>query len=137
MILLDIKNDLQKMKNPAKAKVLARFFKTGKGQYAAGDVFLGIVVPLQRQVANKFKDLRLEDLRKLLSSRIHEYRLTALFILIDKYQLGGEQEKKKIFNLYLANTRHINNWDLVDLSAPNIVGDYLLDRSRKILYKLA
>lgn len=137
MTLIAIKKDLQKLRNPSQAKLLARFFKTGKGQYGEGDVFLGIMVPQQRQVANKYKDLSLEDLRKFLSSKIHEYRLTALFILINKYKMGEEQQKKNIFNLYLANTKHINNWDLIDLSAPNIVGDYLIGRDRKILYKLA
>lgn len=137
MTLLDIKNELQKLKKPAKAKLLRRFFKTGPGEYGEGDIFLGIVVPLQRQVAKKYTNLSLVDLKRLLNSKIHEYRLTALFILIKKYKLANEKGKKKIFNLYLASTKYINNWDLVDLSAPNIVGHYLLTRKRSILYKLA
>lgn len=135
--------DLNKIRNPEKAKLLQRFFKTGKGEYAEGDIFLGIMVPKQREVAKKFPDLSLNDLQELLSSKVHEYRLTALFILIKKYQKSDN--KKEIVDFYLKNTKNINNWDLVDLSAPRILGDFLLKNSkhsmhapdRKILYKLA
>jgi len=131
---MSIKKDLQKLSNPKQAKILQRFFKTGKREYGEGDIFLGIKVPEQRKIAKKY-NLNLNDIQKLLNSRIHEHRLVSLFILIDKYKKSNE--KKNIFNLYLKNTKNINNWDLVDLSAPNIVGNYLLDKPRKILYKLA
>jgi 3-methyladenine DNA glycosylase AlkD len=135
--LSQIKKDLARLKNPEKAKVLSGFFKTGKGEYGEGDKFLGIIVPDQRKIAKKYTDIGLTDTQKLLSSKIHEHRLTALFILIGKYKKANETEKKKIFNFYLKNTRNINNWDLVDLSAPNIVGDYLLEKNREILYHLS
>ena len=139
-LMLDkLKQDLQKLKNPKKAKVLQGFFKTGRGQYGEGDIFLGIVVSLQRKISRKYQTLKLDDLKKLLSTNIHEYRLTALFILVNKYEKAKEKEKAEIFDFYLKNTKGINNWDLVDLSAPKIVGDYLLDKSekRKILYQFA
>jgi len=133
----NLESDLLKLKNPQKAKILQRFFKTGKRQYGEGDIFWGITVPKQRQIAKKHPDLTLQELQKLLSSKIHEYRLTALFILISKYKKADESGKKEIFNFYLKNTQNINNWDLIDLSAPSIVGDYLLDKNRAILYRLA
>lgn len=135
--IAQLQQELKDLANPAQAKILQRFFKTGKGQYGEGDIFLGIKVPVQRKVAKKYTELKLAEVEKLLASKIHEHRLISLFILITKYKNGTEQEKQKIFNLYLKNTKNINNWDLVDLSAPNIVGAYLKDKERKILYKLA
>ena len=133
---------LQEKANPAKAKILSGFFKTGKGQYGEGDIFLGIVVPEQRKIAKEFSDITLEDIQELLSSKIHEKRMIGLFILIKKYEKAcktqDEKTKKEIFELYLFNAKknNINNWDLVDLSAPNIPGNYLLDKKRDILYSL-
>ena len=123
--------------NPLKAKLLQQFFKTGKGEYAEGDIFLGLVVPVQRKIAKQFKDITLNDVITLLHSPTHEYRLIALFILIDQYKRGDEQKKKAIFDMYMNNTKYINNWDLVDLSAPNIVGTYLLDKDYTTLYTFA
>jgi len=134
-MLVNLKQDLQKLANPQQAQLLQRFFKTGPGEYGEGDVFLGIKVPEQRKVAKKYKNLPLEDLRSLLSSKIHEERLIALFILIFHYQ--KTKNKTELINFYLKNTKHINNWDLVDLSAPRLLGDYLLNNDRKIIYKLA
>ncbi len=136
-MLYQIKRDLAQLSDPERAKNLSRFFKTGKGQYGEGDVFLGIPVPEQRRVAKKYIDLSLSDIQELLNSKIHEHRFTALVILIAKYRKGEEWAKEEIFNFYIKNTENINNWDLVDLSAPKIVGDYLLDKERSILYKLA
>lgn len=133
----DIEKDLLRLKKPNKAKILGRFFKTGKGEYGEGDVFLGLSVPQQRQVAKKYSDLTFKELQELLSSKIHEHRLTALFILMMKYKKSTDGEKKDIFDFYLGNTKNINNWDLIDLSAPSIVGDYLLENDRSVLYKLA
>ena len=133
----NIQKDLKKLANPEKAKILQGFFKTGKGQYGEDDIFLGIVVPEQRKVAKKYSNLNLGEIKKLLSSKIHEHRLVSLFILANQYQKADKQTKKKIFNFYLKNAKNINNWDLVDLSAPNIVGDYLLNKDKSILYKLA
>lgn len=133
----NFKKELNKLADSKQAAVLQRFFKTGKGEYGEGDIFLGIKVPVQRLVAKKYQNLPLAGLQQLLNSKIHEYRLSALFILVAKYQKGDEKIKRLIYNFYLKNSRNINNWDLVDLSAPNIAGDYLLNKPRNILYKLA
>ena len=135
--LEDVEGELKNLANPEKARVLSGFFKTGKGDYGEGDLFLGITVPEQRKIAKKYSALPLKDIRKLLSSKIHEYRLVALLMLIRQYEKADERGEKEIFDFYLVNTRYINNWDLVDLSAPNIIGNYLLDKDRAILYKLA
>jgi len=129
--------ELQKLRNPAKAEILSRFFKTGRGEYGEGDVFLGIPVPLQRRIAKKYPALRLEDLQELLSSRIHEERLVALLILISKYKNADNTDRRAAVDFYLKNTRRVNNWDLVDISAGNILGDYLLDKERTPLSRLA
>jgi 3-methyladenine DNA glycosylase AlkD len=136
-MLDQIKRDLLQLSNPEKAKKLSGFFKTGKGQYGEGDIFLGIPVPEQRKVAKKYRDLPLSDVRELLSSKIHEHRLTALIILVSKYEKADDSGKKEIFSFYLKNTENIDNWDLVDLSAPKIVGDYLFNKDTSILFKLA
>ena len=129
-----------KMKSSVnKALVLQRFFKTGEGEYGEGDIFIGLTVPEQRKIARNFLDVDFAVLKKLLQSKIHEHRSTALMILVIKYQKSStEKEKQKIVKFYLANLRGINNWDLVDLSAPYILGDWLGERTdRKILYKFA
>ncbi len=129
--------DLEKVADPEKAKLISRFFKTGKGEYGEGDVFIGVNVPNQRTVAKKHKELALDEIGKLLTSKIHEHRLTALLILTYKFPKSGEKEKKEIFDFYMKHTKYINNWDLIDLSAPNIAGNYLLKKDRTILYRLA
>lgn len=126
-----IQDDLQKLKNPARAKLLRRYFKTGKGEYGEGDVFIGLTVPQVRAVARKYREVPLSQVSKLLHNPIHEFRLTALIILTDK------KLTKEIVDFYLANTRYINNWDLVDLSSHEILGTYLLDKPRAVLYTLA
>lgn len=133
----EIESTIQSFADPAKAKILGRFFKTGKGQYGEGDVFLGIVVPVQRKIAKQFSDLTLNDVVTLLKNPIHEYRLIALFILIEQFRKGDEDRKKAIFNIYIKNTIYINNWDLVDLSSPNIVGEYLSEKDYTTLYTFA
>ena len=136
-MLRHLKKDLLKLKNPKLAKLLSRYFKAGKGEYGEGDIFLGIKVGPQRQIAKKYSHLTLNELQALLSSKIHEYRLTSLFILIDKYKKAGDNGKKEIFKFYLKNTKNINNWDLIDLSSGKIIGNYILDKNMPILYKLA
>jgi 3-methyladenine DNA glycosylase AlkD len=136
-VLHDLYKDFENLADPEKAATLRRFFKTDKGQYGEGDIFLGINVPVLRKSAKQYRDLPIRDVIKLLQSKIHEYRLTALLILIQKYQTANDKARKTIFNLYLKHRKWINNWDLVDLSAPNIVGNYLLNKNREILYKLA
>ncbi len=135
-MLASVKSDLQALADPEKAAILSRFFKTGKGQYGEGDIFLGIVVPKQRAVAKRYTGLGLKDIGKLLSSKIHELRLVALLILVNKYKKADEVGKGEIADFYLKHTKRINNWDLVDLSAPKILGDYLLDKDRSLLYRL-
>ena len=132
-----IRNRLQKLADKNKAKVLRSFFKTGPGHYGEGDVFLGIAVPVLRKVVKECGATPLPDAIRLLRSAIHEERLLALLLLIHAYTNAHDSLKKKIYNLYLKNSRYINNWDLVDLSAPNIVGNYLMDKSREPLYALA
>jgi 3-methyladenine DNA glycosylase AlkD len=129
--------ELSSLGDSEKAKTLQRFFKTGPGEYGEGDVFLGVVVPNQRRVARKFRDLPLAEVRALLTSVVHEHRLTALLILIEQFQKSGPEVQKTLVEFYLENTKSINNWDLVDLSAPKILGVYLLGRDRSILERLA
>jgi len=133
----ELQKRLRDLEDPEKAKILQRFFKTGPGEYGEGDLFLGIPVPRLRQLSRECGEMDLGEVEALLESSVHEQRLLALLILIRKYEREDEAGKKKIFGLYLKNTPRINNWDLVDLSAPNIVGDFLMNRSRKPLYKLA
>ena len=129
---------LSKLRDPLRAKLLAGFFKTGKGQYGEGDIFWGITVPKQRIVAKEFFNMSLVQVGELLKSPVHEHRLTGLLILTYKYKkLKEEKDKKKIFDFYIKNIKYINNWDLVDVTSPRIVGEYLIDKDRDILYKLA
>lgn len=133
----DIRKRLRELEDPDKAKILQRFFKTGPGEYGEGDLFLGIPVPRLRKVSKECEAMAMGEVEALLKSSVHEERLLALLILIRKYDREVESGKKSIYTLYLKSTRWINNWDLVDLSAPNIVGDFLMRRSRKPLYRLA
>ncbi|NCF75305.1 MAG: DNA alkylation repair protein [Xanthomonadaceae bacterium] len=131
-----IKKELKNLSNPEQAKNSQKFFKTRKGEYGEKDVFLGVKVPIQRWIITKYKNFQLSEIKELLNSKIHEYRFIALLLLIDKYKKSNNREKKKFFDFYLRNTKNVNNWDLVDLSAPKIIGDYLLNKPRDILYKL-
>lgn len=135
--LKQLKAELGQLADKKQAVILQRFFKTGPGDYGAGDIFLGIKVPAQRRMARQYENLSLADIQLLLKSKIHEYRLVALLILISRYKKAIGKNRKIIANYYLKNTNNINNWDLVDLSCHYILGDYLLDKSRKILYRLA
>ena len=128
---------MRRYQDKEKAKVLRGFFKTGPGEYAEGDLFLGVTVPVLRKLARQFKDIELKSAVELLRSSIHEERLLALLILILKYRGSSEKDKKKIYRIYLENTGYINNWDLVDITAKHIVGDYLRDKDKSVLYELA
>ena len=136
MKLKKLVREINNLKNLEKAKILSRFFKTGKGEYGEGDIFIGLTVPLQRSIAKRYSYLTLPDLQKLIDSPIHEYRLISLLILVEKYKKGSQKEKKNIVAFYLKNTKKINNWDLVDLSAEKILGDYFMDKDKAIIYKL-
>ena len=135
-MLENIKKELASYGNEEKSRILSRFFKTKPGEYGHGDVFLGLKVPETRAVAKKYIDLNLKDVEILLKSGIHEERLDALLILVEKYNKSNENYKKIIFDFYLNNAKNVNNWDLVDLSADKIVGSYLINKDKKILYKL-
>jgi 3-methyladenine DNA glycosylase AlkD len=137
LTLSDLQRELVRASDPQSAHDLALFFKTGKGEYGAGDEFCGITVPKLRKIAKRYLHLLLADVKKLLSSRVHEHRFTALEILVFQFEAGDDSAKQKVFDFYLKHTRYINNWDLVDTSAPYIVGEYLATRPRKILYRLA
>jgi 3-methyladenine DNA glycosylase AlkD len=128
---------LRALADPADAAFLAKFFKTAPGQYGAGDVFLGIRVPVIRKVAGQFADLSLADTGRLLRSKFHEERLAALAILVLQAKKADVAARREIYDFYLANTAYVNNWDLVDLSAPQVVGAYLAERGRKPLDRLA
>jgi 3-methyladenine DNA glycosylase AlkD len=129
----NIIKELKALSTPEKIELLKYFFKTGKNQYAHKDIFWGITVPQIRSIAKKYQEIKIEELLKLLKHDVHEVRLCALLIMVIKSQ----NQPKKIFNLYINNTKLINNWDLIDLSCPKIVGDYLKDKNKDILYKLA
>ncbi|MDR0368781.1 MAG: DNA alkylation repair protein [Bacteroidales bacterium] len=119
------------------ALFLQHFFKTGKGQYGEGDVFWGIRVPETRKVAKAFKELPFDEIKKVLQNPVHEIRLCGLLILTEQFKKSNEEKRKKIVEFYLSNTQHINNWDLVDVSSYSILGVYLLDKPRDLLYRLA
>lgn len=133
----ELKPELKKLKNPAKAKVLQGFFKTGKGEYGEGDIFLGITVPQSRLLAQKYAHLSFSEIKRLLSGKIHEERLIALLILVENFKKGDEHKRKKIYDFYLSSTKHINNWDLVDLSSEKVVGAYIFSKPKGVLKKLA
>ncbi|MFA5322947.1 MAG: DNA alkylation repair protein [Smithella sp.] len=132
----EISKHLRKMGDNEDARFLQGFFKTGPGQYGEGDIFLGIRVPVLRKLAKDYQKLPPDKILPLLESPYHEERLFALIFLVNAFAKGDETLQKKIYELYLENTRHINNWDLVDVSAPQIVGAHLLTKSRKPLYRL-
>ncbi len=136
-MLSNLIKELQDARDPKQAENLQRFFKTGPGEYGEGDKFLGIKVPKQREIAKKYTGLNLASIQKLLDSKVHEYRLVGLLILVDKFKKGSENEMGDIFNFYLKNTKNINNWDLVDLTSHHIVGGFLKDKKRDKIYELA
>lgn len=132
-----VSETLRDLANPNVAEHSQRFFKTGKGQYGEGDRFLGIRVPILRTQAKQFRDLPLKEVRSLMKSAFHEERLCALLILVLKFAKGDEEERTTIYSLYVKNTKYINNWDLVDSSAHQIVGGYLADKDKRLLYTFA
>src|SRR3989344_2132735 len=133
-MLQQLKQDLNKLEHKEKAKILQRFFKTKKGEYGEGDIFLGLTSQQTTDIAKKYQNITSNELQELINNKIHEYRVCALRILVSQYQ---KSKNPKIINFYLKNTKNINNWDLVDLSAPKILGDYLLNKERTTLYQLA
>lgn len=132
-MLEDLKKELYDLKDSERAKVLQSFFKTGKGEYGEGQIFLGIPNAPRREIARKYKDLELDKVQELLDSNYHDHKFVGMEILVVKYK----KDKETIVNFYLKNSSKFCNWDLVDLSAYKILGDWLLDKDRKVLYELA
>jgi 3-methyladenine DNA glycosylase AlkD len=132
-----LERELKAAADPVRAEHSVGYFRTGKGQYGEGDIFLGISVPVLRKIALKHRGLAMADLQKLLESKIHEHRAAALEILVVQYERGDEKLREEIVEFYLRNTSYINNWDLVDGSAGPILGHHLKTHPRKILKKLA
>ncbi|MFH1400309.1 MAG: DNA alkylation repair protein [Nanoarchaeota archaeon] len=133
----DIIRALEDVARPEKVAILLSFFKTGKGQYGEGDVFIGVAVPDQRKVASQFMDISLDEVAWLLASKVHEHRLTGALILVEKFKKADRIRREEVFDFYIRNIKGINNWDIVDLTAPSIVGAFLLDRPRGLLFKMA
>ncbi len=134
-----VQEALAKYASDTDAVFLQRFFKTGPGQYGEGDQFIGVRTPMTRLVCRDFKDLALSEIEKLMDSPIHEHRLAAAIIMTEqaKSRRTTKLEKKALFDLYLRRTDRLNNWDIIDVSCRDIVGGYLSDEPRDILYKLA
>jgi 3-methyladenine DNA glycosylase AlkD len=132
-----LRQELKSQADASQAEALRRYFKTGPGQYGEGDIFLGLKTPTIRAAVKKYKSLEMGDLELLLHSPIHEERSCALAILKERFKREEEAGRKELYEFYLRNTERINNWDLVDISAPDIVGSYLADKDRSILYELA
>jgi 3-methyladenine DNA glycosylase AlkD len=137
MNLRQIKKRLKELADPGQAAILQGFFKTGPGQYGEGDLFLGIRVPVLRKLIPEFRSLPMVDLAGLLDSHWHEQRFLALLLMMDAYKRGQDPQRQGVYELYMSNTRFINNWDLVDVSAPHIVGRHLTGGDRRPLYSLA
>jgi len=128
-------SELDTLSNKEKAEIHSKFFKTGNGDYGEGSIFLGIPVPILRKVAKRYQTLSLDNIQKLLDDKIHTYRFVAIIILVKEYEMGNDEKKKEIYEFYLKNLSNINNWDLVDVSAPNIIGNYLYNQPKIIAKK--
>ena len=134
----DVRHELARLVDPRRAEASSRFLQMVPGGYGEGDTAIGVSVPDQRRVAARYwRDLSLAETAELLTSGVHEERLTSLLILVRRFTRADETERGQIFDIVLANTRHIDNWDLVDSSAPYIVGPWLIDRDRSVLDRLA
>ena len=118
------KSEINEAGSADKAKILSRFFKTGKGEYGEGDIFVGVTVPVNREIAKKYSEADFSTIKSMLDSPIHEHRLSGLLALVQKYK-KQKNNRTDIVKFYLSQTKNINNWDLVDLSAPYILGEYL------------
>jgi 3-methyladenine DNA glycosylase AlkD len=132
-----IRRQLRAAADPSRVPVLQRFFRTGKGEYAEGDRFIGVTMPRIRVICRECRGAPMSEMEQLLESPVHEERMTALLLFVDAFTRGDDERKREIYDFYLANTHRVNNWDLVDSSAPQIVGAWLRDRSKAPLTKLA
>lgn len=137
MALSAVRSELRAAAEPERVPVLERFFETGPGGYGEGDVLIGVRVPAARAIARRHADLGFADIRERLASPVHEERLVALVILVRRFERGDADERAAVVELYRASFGRVNNWDLVDVSAPQILGAWLLDRPREELDRLA
>lgn len=133
----DLHGILLHAQNPIRAKHSLRFFKTGKGEYGEGDKFIGLTTPESQKLVKEFINLPFKEIQKALDGKYHEERLIGLLILVDRYKKGSENDKKTCYNLFINNTRRINNWDLVDVTVDKVIGNYLEDKDKSILFKFA
>src|SRR3989344_1172519 len=124
-------------KNLNKSAIYQKFFKTGKGEYGEGDIFLGLSMPEQRKIAKEFIDLNFNDIKKLLYNKYHEYRMIGFIILVYRYQKSDNNEKEKIVDFYIKNINQANNWDLIDCICDKILGEWLINKDKIILYEFA
>ncbi|WP_367898568.1 DNA alkylation repair protein [Leptospira sp. WS58.C1] len=131
-VILEVRN----IADPKAVEILSRFFKTGKGEYGEGDLFLGVKVPPLRKISKSYKGLPLPELQKIVKSKYHEERLLGFFILCEKFQKTRTDKREQLHLFYLKNLKYVNNWDIVDLSSRDLIGDYLIDKKRDLLYKL-
>ncbi|HET9572087.1 MAG TPA: DNA alkylation repair protein [Bacteroidales bacterium] len=132
-----LRDELKRKQNPEKGEILQRFFKTGPGQYGEGDIFWGLTVPETRAIVAKFPKMPLEEIELLLIDPVHEVRLAAGILLVNKFKKATNSERQAIYEFYIVHASRFNNWDLVDVTCPQIVGVWLLDKDRKQLYELA
>lgn len=132
----ELNNKLKEYSDLKRAEINKRFFKTNEGEYGHGDIFIGISVPQCREIAREFLNFNFENIGRLLKDKVHEKRLIGLLILVENFKKADEKNKEEIYNFYLKNLEGVNNWDLVDLSADKIIGNFLLDKEKKILYEL-
>lgn len=136
MKAIEIKQSLHIVGSKTKAQNSARFFKTAPGQYGYGDIFIGVTMPEQRNLARQYVELSFDEVEKLVASQIHEHRMTGLLILVYKFERETLVERKNIYNFYMSHLDSVNNWDLVDVTCDKIVGSYLFDKNRSVLYDL-
>ncbi len=138
-MIAELRKEMEECSNEEKAKLYQRFFKTGPGQYGEGDVFMGLTMPETRAISSKYTEMPIEEVQELLNSEIHEHRMSALLIVIQKYRKANKEEKRKLYEFYLKNMSRINNWDLIDVTASHVVGDFLFNNKeeKEMLYKLA
>ncbi|MEA4841057.1 MAG: DNA alkylation repair protein [Bacteroidales bacterium] len=137
MTATNFRQELKSLSNPNQAFELQRFFKTGPGQYGEGDIFWGIKVPLTRDVVKKYRKMPLNEISQLITDPVHEVRMGGGFLLVEYYKQADTAGKKACYDFYISNASRFNNWDLVDMTCHHIVGNYLWDKDRKPLYKLA
>ena len=133
----EVRKDINHIANPDKAQILQRFFKTGPGQYGEGDIFWGIQVPHTREIVKRYRNLPLAEIGLLIADPVHEVRMAGALLLVENYKMADQSDKERCYNFYISQAKRFNNWDLVDLTCPQVVGAWLLDKDRQQLYDFA